>query len=102
MLGSITVITLGLSAYGWFRRRKLPEEEQIYLRFRFNFGWKQSASIDKILVVCLAVVLLGAVFTSIFVYQKNQQGFTSIFAGEDGSPDFLKIFGGGKANSALQ
>jgi uncharacterized membrane protein len=36
-------------------------------------------------MVCLAVVLLSAVVTSIYVYQKNQRGFTELYLlGEDG------------------
>lgn len=79
MLGSLTLMILALSAAAWYRRRNLPEEEKTYLRLRLDFGWRRAAVTDRVLWVCLAVVLAGAVIVSVHTYQKNQQGFTEFY-----------------------
>jgi uncharacterized membrane protein len=79
MLGSISFFILVCSAFAWHRRGKLPEEEKIYLRIRFNFNWTRMPAVDKVLGACLVVALLGAAGTSVYTYQKNQQGFTEFY-----------------------
>ena len=79
MLGSLTFLILVLSTVAWYRRRTLPEYERDYLNVKLSFGWHKMARVDRVLAVCLALALVGAVIASVYTYQKNQQGFTEFY-----------------------
>jgi uncharacterized membrane protein len=80
-------VFLALGA-AWYRRTKLPEARRFTLNIKWTIPWKGKSTIDKVLVMILVVVIIGAVITSVFVYNKNIQGLTEFYLlGADGKAE---------------
>jgi len=80
----ITVIafTLAMCIVTWLRRRRLPGEERFAISFSFNTaGWMGSSKLDRALTVLLALAILVAVGTLIYVISTPKVGekFTEFY-----------------------
>ncbi len=62
ILITLATIILGVGAFAWRQRRRLPEEERLVIAFNIGFlHWRRSAFIDKALSVVLAVSIIVAI-----------------------------------------
>jgi uncharacterized membrane protein len=69
MLLSLLAFIIAASAVAWYRRRRLPPEARFEPRFRFplsEFRGRQHLW-DRVLLVVLAVVIIGAIGTLVYV-----------------------------------
>jgi len=80
----ITVIAfiLAMCIVTWVRRRRLPPDERFAISFEFNtVGWMGSSKLDRALTVILALAILAAVGTLIYVISTPRVGekFTEFY-----------------------
>ena len=80
----ITVIAfiLAMCIVTWLRRRSLPPDERFAISFEFNMaGWKGSSKLDRTLTLVLALAILAAVGTLIYVISTPKVGekFTEFY-----------------------
>jgi len=82
VLITIIVFILIMCTVTWLRRRRLPAEERFSISFSFNTaGWMGSSRLDKALTVILALAVLAAVGTLIYVISTPKVGekFTEFY-----------------------
>lgn len=61
ILVALTVFVLATSIIAWVRRWRLAEEERLTVNFAWRLGyWRGQSRLDKILIIILIVVMLGA------------------------------------------
>jgi len=73
----ITVIAfiLAMCIVTWVRRRRLPPDERFAISFEFNMaGWMGSSKLDRTLTLILALTVLAAVGTLIYVISTPRVG----------------------------
>ena len=73
----ITVIAfiLAMAIVTWVRRRRLPPDERFAISFEFNTaGWMGSSKLDRTLTLILALAILAAVGTLIYVISTPRVG----------------------------
>lgn len=93
---SFMLVTCGIAYY---RRGRLPSEQQYALRFELDVeGWRASGLVDKSLTVALALSIVAAVGTFLFVIAKPEVGerFTEFYVlgpGEEaeGYPTYVLV-----------
>ena len=79
MTGCLAFMTFIFSTLAWVRRRRLSKSEKTYIQFKFCISYGKFSVLDKILMICLGSVMLGAIVISVYTYQHNQQGFTEFY-----------------------
>ena len=79
VLWSLSGLVLLFSVIAFLRRRNLPIEETAYLPFNWHTGWSKQNWLEKALVACLAVSILGVIVSSVYTYHRPQPGFTELF-----------------------
>jgi len=82
VLITVSLFILAMCIVTWLRRRRLPAEERFSITFSFNTaGWKGSSKLDKALTVILALAVLVAVGTLIYVVSNPKVGekFTEFY-----------------------
>ncbi len=81
VLYAVSAFIIIVSIIAWFRRRRLPEQEQFAIPFQLKLpGWGKSVS-ERILSVALVVAILGALGTLGYVVAFPKQGekFTEFY-----------------------
>jgi uncharacterized membrane protein len=83
MLIALLVFILVASAVAWYLRRRLPPEERFEPRFRFSLsGFRGREHLwDRVLLVLLVVVIIGAIGTLVYVARPPDTGevFTEFY-----------------------
>ena len=86
ILISLFIFIFAMSVIGWFRNRKLLQEERIalhiYIRFPSLFHlWAGQSLRDKIITVVLAVLVIGAIGALVYVARqpRNVEKFTEFY-----------------------
>jgi len=70
------------------RRYRLPESRRFIFNINWHIPWQGKSVLDKSLVILLVVVVIGAIVTSVFVYNKNIQTYTEFYLlGQNGKAD---------------
>jgi len=81
LLSAVSFI-VGCSAVAYYRRGRLPLEEQYALRLELDVaGWRSGGVLDRSLTVALAVSIFAALGTFLFVLAKPEVGerFTEFY-----------------------
>lgn len=81
ILVSLTAFILAMSALGWYRRSRLPEENRFTIRLEVDFKWSEQSRLDKVLSVLLVGAILFAVGTLYYVITTPKVGekFTEFY-----------------------
>ena len=92
ILISLFIFIFTMSVIGWFRNRKLFEEERIALHLNLKFPslahlWSGQSLRDKIITAVLMVLVIGAVGTLVYVAHqpRNVEKFTEFYILNDAS-----------------
>jgi uncharacterized membrane protein len=87
ILCTVASFTFVMSAIGWVRTRKLPDDENPRLELHFRRPTSSVTAWDKVLAAILVVAILGAVGTAgyLMVNPKVGQNFTEFYLlGQEG------------------
>ena len=77
VLTFLSVIILSTSLLAWYRRRRLAEPERFTITFNLTLpSWKDKSTVNKVLVIILAVVILGTIGTFAYVIIAPRVGET--------------------------
>jgi uncharacterized membrane protein len=92
VLIALLVFILAASAVAYYRRHRLPPEERFEPRFRISFSWLRGREHlwDKVLLVLLVVVIIGAIGTLVYLARLPDTGeaFTEFYMlGPEGRAD---------------
>jgi uncharacterized membrane protein len=75
-----------MSVIGWYRNRKLPQEESVSLSIKLKFPslsqmWSGQSKRDKIVTVVLAVMVIGAIGALVYVIKQPRgvEKFTEFY-----------------------
>ena len=86
ILISLFIFIYTMSVIGWFRNRKLLEEERIALHLNLKFPslfhlWSSQSLRDKIITVVLAIFVIGAIGTLVYIIRqpRNVEKFTEFY-----------------------
>ncbi|MFZ5645010.1 MAG: DUF1616 domain-containing protein [Bacillota bacterium] len=82
ILFSLSLFVLAMSALGWYRRQKLPEEKRLFIGFNISFpDWRQMGKVDKLLSLVLVLSILFAVGSLVYVIKMPKTGekFTEFY-----------------------
>ena len=82
VLISLTIFILATSLIAWYRRRRLGQLDRFTISFNLSLPfWKAQSSVDKILSIILAVVVLGTFGTMAYVIAIPKVGerFTEFY-----------------------
>jgi uncharacterized membrane protein len=83
VLMALLFFILAASAVAYYRRRRLPLEERFEPRFRLSLSWLRGREHfwDRVLVVLLAVVVIGAIGTLVYVARplEVERTFTEFY-----------------------
>ena len=86
ILISLFIFIFTMSVIGWFRNRKLLEEERIALHLNLKFPslfhlWSSQSLRDKIITVVLAIFVIGAIGTLVYIIRqpRNVEKFTEFY-----------------------
>lgn len=82
ILISLGVFIAAMCILAFFHRLRLPPQERFELEFRLRQpSWAQQSRLDRVLAALLALALIGAVSTAIYVgvRPKAQQPFTEFY-----------------------
>jgi len=75
VLITVSLFILAMCIVAWAMRRRLPEEERFTVAFSVNTaGWMGSSRLDKALTVILALAVLAAVGTLIYMVSTPKVG----------------------------
>ena len=78
----VFLFILAMSIVAWARRNRLPPDERFIISLDLNIaGWKSSTGLDKALSIILALAVLAAVGTLIYVISTPRVGekFTEFY-----------------------
>lgn len=87
MLCTLASFTFVMSAIGWLRMRKLPDDEKPRFELHFRKPTSSTTAWDKALSAILVVTILGAMGTTgyLIVKPKARQNFTEFYLlGQEG------------------
>ena len=78
ILISLFIFIFSMSVIGWYRNRKLPQEESVSLSINLKFPsfsqlWSGQSKRDKIITVVLAVMVIGAIGTLVYVIKQPRE-----------------------------
>ena len=86
ILISLFIFIFSMSVIGWYRNRKLPQEESVSLCINLKFPslsqmWSGQSKRDKIVTVVLAVMVIGAIGALVYVIKQPRavEKFTEFY-----------------------
>ena len=82
ILISLMIFIFVMSGIAWYRRHRFPPGERSGISFNFRLpSWEGHSRIDKVLSVMLAVAILGAIGSLIYVVTTPKEGekFTEFY-----------------------
>ena len=90
ILISLFVFIFTMSVIGWYRNRKLPQEENVSLRINLKLPslsqmWSGQSTRDKIITMVLTVMVIGAIGTLVYVSKqpRDVEKFTEFYVLND-------------------
>ena len=78
ILISLFIFIFSMSVIGWYKNRRLPQEESVSLSINLKFPsfsqlWSGQSKRDKIITVVLAVMVIGAIGTLVYVIKQPRE-----------------------------
>lgn len=90
ILASVSGFIVAASAFGWYRRMRLPEDERFAVVVDVRFDWEGMPAVDKALTLGIAVMLVASVVVLAWAVTTPRVGetFTQLaILGPDGMAD---------------